>query len=126
VIDRNPVLAPSEIESETVKAEDDVLDTIEALMPDPLTWTEVAPARSEPFITAVTAVPGDTLLGEIDRTVGGTKDCRAIANRGAAATRIKAVIAVQSGRDRYNMEFVLPTKTKRRRRADPEQTRMCV
>ena len=66
VIDRNPVLAPCGIESETVKAEDDVLDTIEALMPDPLTWTDVAPARSEPFITAVTVLPSVTLFGEID------------------------------------------------------------
>jgi len=69
VIDRNPVGALCEIESETVNVvnvEGEVFDTIDAVMPVPLTWTDVAPANSEPFMTAVRVTPGDTLFGEID------------------------------------------------------------
>ena len=66
VIDRIPVGALSEIESETVSVEGELFETIDAVIPGSLTWTEVAPARSKPLITAVTVVPGDTLFGEID------------------------------------------------------------
>ena len=66
-MDRNPVLAPCEIESETVNAEDDVLDTIDAVMPDPPTWTEVAPAAEAGRCAAEEGTEHATFLELLDR-----------------------------------------------------------
>jgi len=60
VSDRSPMVAVSEIDIKTVNMEGDVLDTIDAVIPVPLTMTDVAPAKSEPFMTRVRSVPGIT------------------------------------------------------------------